>query len=252
MPIHETNNTVVQAKKLSKTYNSRTNVLDRISFEVRRGETFVVIGPSGVGKTTLLRLIDLLEYPSSGRLSFSGQDTTQLDNYDRLELRRRIGMVFQSTILFNTSVYSNVAYGLKLRDTPEDVEAKSVSRALKTVGLKDLEQRYAKTLSGGEAQRVAIARMLAYEPELILLDEPTANLDPANTSTVEKAMQKAKEAYGATVIVATHNMFQARRLGDRVALLLNGKFVEVANPETIFTNPRESVTRAFIKGELIY
>jgi tungstate transport system ATP-binding protein len=252
LSVHEDSNIVVQAQKLSKTYNARANVLDKISFEVIRGETFVVIGPSGVGKTTLLRLIDLLEYPSGGRLSFTGQDTTRLDNYDRLKLRRRIGMVFQSTILFNTSVYSNVAYGLKLRDKPQDIEEKSVSRALKTVGLQNFKQRYAKTLSGGEAQRVAIARILAYEPELLLLDEPTANLDPTNTSTVEKAIQKAKEEYGATVIIATHNMFQAKRLGDRVALLLDGKFVEVSDPETMFTNPKEPVTRAFIRGELIY
>jgi tungstate transport system ATP-binding protein len=243
---------VIRAGKLSKSYDGLSSVLDNISFDVRRGETFVVIGPSGAGKTTLLRLIDLLEYPTGGRLSFDGQDTTRLDNYDRLKLRRKIGMVFQSTILFSTSVYSNVAYGLRLRDKPWDIETKSVSRALKTVSLENFQQRYAKTLSGGEAQRVAIARVLAYEPELLLLDEPTANLDPTNTSTVENAIKKAKEEYGATVIIATHNMFQARRLADRVALLLGGKFVEVSDPETMFTNAKELITKAFIKGELIY
>jgi tungstate transport system ATP-binding protein len=245
-------NAIVQAQRLSKTYDVAAKVLDRISFDVVRGETFVVIGPSGVGKTTLLRLMDLLEYPSSGRLIFNGRNTTDLDNYDRLQLRRKIGMVFQSTVLFDTNVYSNVAYGLRIRSQPEDIEEKNVTKALKTVGLQNFQGRYAKTLSGGEAQRVAIARILAYEPELLLLDEPTANLDPANTSTVEKAIKKAKEAYGATVVIATHNMFQAKRLGDRIALLLNGKFIEVGNPETIFMNPRESVTRAFIRGDLIY
>lgn len=245
-------NVIVQARKLSKTYNVGTSPLNRISFEVARGETFVVIGPSGVGKTTLLRLIDLLESPSGGQLILNGRDTTDLDNYDRLQLRRRIGMVFQSTVLFDTNVYSNVAYGLRIRGQPEDIEQKNVTTALKTVGLQGFQDRYAKALSGGEAQRVAIARILAYEPELLLLDEPTANLDPANTSTVEKTIQKAKEAYGATVIIATHNMFQAKRLGDRVALLLGGKFVEVSDPETMFTNPNEPVTRAFIRGELVY
>nr|MDO8135355.1 phosphate ABC transporter ATP-binding protein [Candidatus Njordarchaeum guaymaensis] len=249
---HSSNNsTVVEAESLSKSYNGR-KVLEDISFKVAKGETFVVIGPSGVGKTTLLRLIDLLEYPGGGKLLFKGVDTTPLNSGERLALRRRIGMVFQSTVLFDTTVYSNVSYGLRIRSVPRDLEKRKVSKALRTVGLDSFQQRYAKTLSGGEAQRVAIARILSYEPELMLLDEPTANLDPTNTSTVEKAIQKAKENYGATIIIATHNMFQARRLGDRLALLLNGKFVEVSDAETMLTNPKEQLTRAFISGELVY
>jgi tungstate transport system ATP-binding protein len=248
------NNTsdIIKVKSLSKTYDGKKKVIEDVSFEVKRGETFVVIGPSGVGKTTLLRLIDLLDYPSSGNLLFKGVDTTSLNDKDRLTLRRRIGMVFQSTVLFDTTVYSNVSYGLRIRSIPKEQEKKKVSKALRTVGLDGFQQRYAKTISGGEAQRVAIARILSYEPELMLLDEPTANLDPTNTSTVEKAILKAKANYGATIIVATHNMFQARRLGDRVALLLDGKFVEVGDPQTIFSDPKESVTKAFISGELVY
>jgi tungstate transport system ATP-binding protein len=139
-----------------------------------------------------------------------------------------------------------------LRKVPQEKEKQEVLRALKTVGLEGFEKRYAKTLSGGEAQRVAVARVLAYEPDLILFDEPTANLDPTNTSTVERTILNVKKMYGSTIIIATHNMFQAKRLADRVALLFNGKFVEVSDPETMFTNPKDPVTRAFIKGELIY
>jgi len=245
------NSAVVEAESLSKSYNGK-KVLENISFKVTKGETFVIIGPSGVGKTTLLRLIDLLDYPSSGNILFKGINTASLSGKDRLSFRRRIGMVFQSTVLFDTTVYSNVSYGLRIRGIPREQEKKKVSKALRTVGLDSFQQRYAKTLSGGEAQRVAIARILSYEPELMLLDEPTANLDPANTSAVEKAIQKAKQNYGATIVVATHNMFQARRLGERIALLLDGRFVEVSDPETMFTNPREPLTKAFIKGELIY
>ncbi|WXG46576.1 MAG: phosphate ABC transporter ATP-binding protein [Candidatus Atabeyarchaeum deiterrae] len=242
----------VEAKNLSKTYDERTKVLNRISFRVEKQEVFVIIGPSGVGKTTLLRLIDLLEYPTSGKLLLKGVDTTGLNKIGRLQLRRRIGMVFQSTLLFDANVYSNISYGLRIRGVPKKKAERKVTKALSTVGLENFERRHAKTLSGGEAQRVAIARVLAYEPELILLDEPTANLDPANTSTIEKAILRAKQNYGATIIVATHNMFQARRLGGRVALFLNGRFVEVNDPETMFTNPREPETKAFITGKLVY
>jgi tungstate transport system ATP-binding protein len=245
------NNIVIQAHKLTKTYDE-VKVLDGISFEVVRGEIFIVIGPSGAGKTTLLRLIDLLEYPSKGKLIFNGLDVVRLTSKKRFELRRKIGMVFQSTVLFEGTVYSNVSYGLRVRDIPKEEEERKVEKALQTVGLKGFSERYAKDLSGGEAQRVAIARVLAYEPELMLLDEPTANLDPTNTSIIEKTIIKAKSNYKATIIIATHNMFQARRLGDRIALLFDRKFVEVSDPETMFSKPKEPLTKAFIQGELVY
>jgi tungstate transport system ATP-binding protein len=243
---------VVRAHLLSKSFDGLSNVLDSISFEVTKGETFVVIGPSGSGKTTLLRLVDLLDYPSAGKLLLNGKNTVSLGKRERLQIRRRIGMVFQTTILFDADVWTNVAYGLRVRGVSSEKEKQEVLRALQAVGLEGFDKRYARTLSGGEAQRVAIARVLAYEPDLILLDEPTANLDPTSTAIVEKTISSVKKIYGATILIATHNMFQAKRLADRVALLFGGKFVEVSDPETMFANPREAITKAFVKGELVY
>jgi tungstate transport system ATP-binding protein len=139
-----------------------------------------------------------------------------------------------------------------MRGVQQEKEKQEVSRALRAVGMEGFDKRYSKTLSGGEAQRIAIARVLAYEPDLILLDEPTANLDPTNTSSVERTILSVKKTYGTTILIATHNMFQAKRLADRVALLFNGKFVETGDPETIFTSPKEATTKAFINGELVY
>ncbi len=262
----------VDVKGLSKTYDGTKKVLEDISFQVSKGEIFVIIGPSGVGKTTLLRLIDQLDIPSAGLLKINGIETTRLTEKERLQVRRKQGMVFQSTLLFDDSVYNNVAYGLKIREESKanikprtrlskrvevkiktkDIIREKVSKALKVVGLEDLIGRHAKTLSGGETQRIAIARVLAYEPELLLLDELTANLDPSNTAKIEMVVKDVREVYGTTIIVSTHNMFQAKRMADHVAVLFNGRFIEVGDPQTVFEHPTNPMTKAFINGELIY
>ncbi len=243
---------IVNVNGLSKTYNGTTKVLEDISFQVTKGEIFVIIGPSGVGKTTLLRLVDLLDVPSTGSLTINGVETTRLNEKERLQVRRKQGMVFQSTLLFDDSVYGNVAYSLKIRKVPKEKIEEKVIKALKIVGLEDLNERQAKTLSGGETQRIAIARVLAYEPEVLLLDELTANLDPSNTAKIEKVVKDVREVYGTTIIVSTHNMFQAKRMADHVAVLFNGRFIEVGDPQTVFEHPKNPLTKAFINGELIY
>jgi len=241
--------TVLKIQHLYKRYTDRY-VLEDINLEVERGEFFTIIGPNGAGKTTLLRLIDLLDSPTSGKIVFDGIDTSKCSETEKIHLRRRMAIVFQNPVLFNTTVFENVAYGLKIRGVDKSTIRKKVADVLELVGLANLWNRQATTLSGGEAQRVALARALVVEPEVLLLDEPTANLDPRNTAIIEKAILNVNKERKTTVVMATHNMFQAKRLAHRIAFLFYGKILEVGKPEEIFTNPKDSRTEAFIKGEI--
>jgi tungstate transport system ATP-binding protein len=167
-----------------------------------------------------------------------------------LELRRRIVLVFQRPLLLTASVHANVAYGLKLRGRG-DVDAR-VEQALSRVGLRARVHSPARTLSGGEAQRVALARALAIEPDVLLLDEPTANLDPYNVGLIEQIIQEARATKLMTLVLVTHNVFQARRLAGRVGLLLNGDLVEVGTTEEFFESPIDPRARAFVRGEMVW
>jgi|Deesub1362A_J573_1020465.scaffolds.fasta_scaffold00059_7 tungstate transport system ATP-binding protein len=221
--------------------------LDRVSLKIDEARIFAVIGNSGAGKTTLLRIISLLERQDEGRYLYKGEDAWSKEE----DLKRRITMVFQKPVMFNTTVYNNIAYGLKLRGyTREEIKTK-VAEMLELVRLEGYEKKNAKRLSGGEQQRVAIARALITEPELLVLDEPTANLDAANASVVERCI-KELVGDGTTVIMATHNLFQAKRLSDRVAYLFNGRLIEVGKTERVFEKPENELTEKFINGELYF
>jgi len=231
----------VEARNLCKEYSGKKALAD-VSFGVERGEIFALIGPNGAGKTTLLRILDLLDEPSSGTVWLQGARV----NYsarDRQALRRRIGMVFQQTVLFNTSVFNNVAYALKIRGEDERNIEKKVKEALKIGQLEGFEGKNALKLSGGEAQRVALAQVLVTEPELLLLDEPTANLDPRNVSIVEEVLSWVNRERKTTIIVATHNMFQAETLASRAALLLEGRMEKIGKIQEIFTLPSKTLTK---------
>ena len=159
-------------------------------------------------------------------------------------------MVFQHPVLLNTSILNNVAYGLKLRG---DKQAKERAlEMLEHIGLADLAKESPSTISDGEAQRVALARALLIRPEVLLLDEPTANLDPYNVALIEKMVMEVNHEVKTTIVLVTHNVFQAKRVAHRVALLLEGNVVEVNTTEEVFTNPKDPRTRAFISGEMVY
>jgi tungstate transport system ATP-binding protein len=239
---------IYQLRSIAKEYNGR-RVLHVQRLDIHRGEIFALVGPSGAGKSTLLRLLNFLEPPASGSVRFLGAEFSASQPMP-LRLRRRVTTVFQRPILLNRSVWANASFGLRLRGQRN--AARQIQMALEQVGLGDLAREPARTLSGGEAQRVALARAMVLQPDVLLLDEPTANLDPYNVGLIEDIVRSLNRERGTTLVLVTHNVFQARRLAHRVALLLEGHIVEVAGVEPFFQSPRDPRTAAFVRGEMVY
>lgn len=235
-------------ENLSKSFGNK-KVLQNINLKIFTGEIFAFMGPSGVGKTTMLRLLNLLEMPTTGKLIFNGNDTAILQKNNVMS---RMSMLFQRPAIFNTSVFNNIAYSLVIRRVDKKTIEKKVIDALALVGLTGCENQKALTLSGGEAQRMAFARAIVFKPDVLLLDEPTANLDPANVAKIEEIIRKIRSELGTTIIMASHNIHQVRRIADRVGILLNGELIEVNSKEQIFTHPFDARSYAFINGEFIY
>jgi len=239
---------IYQLRDVTKAYNGR-RVLQVNHLDIHRGEIFALVGPSGAGKSTLLRLLNFLEPPTSGRIRFLEAEFGPNQPVP-LELRRRVTTVFQRPILLGRNVWANVAYGLRLRGQRDS--ALQVEMALEQVGLKALARQRARTLSGGEAQRVALARAMVIQPDVLLLDEPTANLDPYNVGLIEDIVREHNRERGTSIVLVTHNVFQAKRLAHRVALLLEGQIIEIADVDVFFEASRDPRTSAFVRGEMVY
>lgn len=236
-----------QMQAVEKRYAVRPVVqIERL--EVLLGEVLCLVGPTGAGKSTLLRLLAGLEPPTSGVLLFGDR---RLDGSDLpIAVQRQITMAFQRPLLLKATVQANVEYGLRLRgvERPSDRAQELLGR----LGLSDLASQHAHTLSGGQTQLVAVARALAVEPDVLLLDEPTAHLDPAHVALVEEVVNDFQRHKQATLVWATHNLFQARRVAHRAALLLDGRLAEVAPTQAFFEAPTDPRTLAFVQGKMIY
>jgi tungstate transport system ATP-binding protein len=220
----------------------RSEILKSINLDIEEGQVLALIGPTGSEKTTLLRLIDLLDQPTEGHIFFRGADVCHLSSKEKLDARRKMAMVFQKPVMFSSSVYENVSYGLKVRGNGKS--RAGILRSLEKVGLSGYETRDATTLSGGEMQRIALARAIVINPEILLLDEPTANLDPRSAYAIDMIIKHLAHG-GTTVIMASHNMSQCRRLADKVAVLVDGRITMTGRPEDILPDRQISTDVKF-------
>lgn len=245
------NGLIYELNGLVQRYGTR-EVLRTNQLTIKSGKVYGVMGPSGAGKSTLLRLLNLLEPPTGGKLYFMGKDVYGPGGGVDVAIRRRVTMVFQRPVLFNGTVSDNVAYGLKVRGEREPQLGRRVAAALKWVGLQDLAGQNARSLSGGEAQRTALARAAVLETDVLLLDEPTANLDPGNVALMEEFVQRLNQERGTTVVWVTHNMFQARRVAHESVFICDGEVVETGPTEKIFTAPQSERTADFVAGKMVY
>jgi len=221
-------------------------LLDDVGFSVLAGEVFAILGPSGSGKSSLLRCLDRLNEPTAGRVLIGGQDMCDLPVR---EVRRRVGMVFQQPVLFPGSIADNVLYGPRAR-AAEPADA-FVGDLLARVGLPpDWSGRSTRDLSGGEAQRVALARALANGPQILLLDEPTAALDRSASARIERLLIEMGSATDLTLVWVTHDLEQARRIGQSGLILVAGRVVEQGSLTTLLADPAAELARLFVAGDL--
>jgi len=244
---------IIQTRDLDLYYGD-TQALKKINLDVEKNAVTALIGPSGCGKSTFLRTLnrmnDLIESVKiEGEVLFEGANIYK--DYDEIELRKRVGMVFQKPNPFPMSIYDNIAYGPRIHDIKDKSKLDElVEKSLKGAALwdeaKDRLGKSALGMSGGQQQRLCIARTLAVEPEVLLMDEPTSALDPISTLKVEELMDELKKKY--TIIIVTHNMQQAGRISDYTAFFLNGEIVESGKTEDIFYKPQDKRTEDYITG----
>lgn len=238
---------LIEVKNINKSYENKT-VLDNVSLDIYEGETVAIIGPSGGGKTTLLRCLNLLTEPDSGNIIFQGNDL--MDSKTNLNaLRMKMGMVFQGFNLFNQkTVIQNLTLAPMKLLSMNKTDAESLAmKMLEKVGMEDHFNKRVEVLSGGQKQRVAIARALMMSPDVMLFDEPTSALDPEMTFEVLQVIQNLAKT-GMTLVIVTHEMNFAKSLADRVIVVAESRITEIGTPKEIFEHPKSKTTREFLKN----
>jgi len=238
-PILQLQNVVVE--------RGRTRILDVPSLDVLPNEVLAVVGPNGAGKSTLLRVIGLLERPSRGTVLFGGRPVAG----SPLPFRRRMAFVFQEPLLLDTTIEGNVRSGLSLRGVPANERTRRVDKWTARFGISGLRRRSARTLSGGEAQRTSLARALVLEPEVLLLDEPFSSLDEPTRESLIDDLDAVLTANRVATVFVTHDRTEALRLGDRIAVLMNGTVRQLGTAAEVFSSPTDSEVAAFVGVETI-
>ena len=234
---------MIQIRNLLIQRGGRTT-LEIDAIDISRGETLTVVGPNGAGKSTLLLALAHLLKPARGEIRFDGKSITQ---WNDLEYRRKISFVFQAPLLMDMSVEQNVALGLKFRGVSQEETRERVSQWIKAMGIESLSKRRAGQLSGGEAQRVSLARAFVLEPELLLLDEPFAALDPPTRAKLLEDLSKILGEDHRTAVFVTHNLNEAAKLSHRIAVVVGGMLRQVGTAREIKSNPADETVRAFLE-----
>jgi len=242
---------VIEFKNVSKIYRRKdqeTIALKNINLRINKGEIFGVIGFSGAGKSTLVRLINYLEKPTSGEVLIEGKNLSAYNEAQLRKVRKNIGMIFQHfNLLHSKTIYENIAMPLILSKMPKEQIKERVRELLRFVGLEDKEKSYPNELSGGEKQRIGIARALATNPSILLCDEATSALDPQTTDSILELLKKINEEYDITIVMITHEMSVIQKICHKVAVMEKGKIIEKGDVEKVFSQPHQSTTKNFVK-----
>lgn len=243
---------MIEIKNLTKTYFTKdreVKAVNNVSITIQDGEIFGIVGYSGAGKSSLLRCINLLERPTSGKITVDGVDLTKLDNKRLRQARLKIGMIFQHfNLVSQKTVAENIAFALKASKTPKNRIEKRVDELLDMVGLADKKDVYPGQLSGGQKQRVGIARALANNPKVLLCDEATSALDPTTTKSILNLLKKINKELNITIVIITHEMDVVKEICHCMAIMENGRIVEQGNVYDIFASPKEQLTKEFIQS----